>query len=161
MPGKDSVQFMLKSNQDAVRKLLDDITEDEAVKSLNGICSPIKWQTGHIAFYTDYLVKILGGENTLPEKWIELYRGGTELSDEHHSFLPFDKMRAELYERFDALNEQVDNLDESKLQEEIAFSPEWKAKLVNGILMLGTHEFYHAGQITVARNILGRERPFG
>jgi uncharacterized damage-inducible protein DinB len=161
MDKKENLKSMYVRIQDAVKKLLDDVTEEESNNPVKGLCCPIKWQTGHIAFYVDYTVKLLGGESILPEKWVELYRGGVELSDEHSAYKPFSEMRKELYSLYDSFNSQLEKTTDKFLDEEVEFSPEYKATRMDGILMLATHEFYHAGQITVARNNLGRERPFG
>ena len=161
MSAKDNLKVQFKSNQDALKVLLDDVTEQESLDRAGGICNPIIWQTGHLAWCADTIVWLLGGKREFPDDWKVIFEYGAKLPEDDTAFPPFKEVRDKLYELQSKANGALDAFDESKFAEEVQIEADWKAKRIDALFSFGKHDFYHAGQITVLRNQLGRERPFG
>lgn len=161
MDKKDNLKHMIQYNQEAVKKLLDDITEEESLNPTRGLVNHIKWQTGHLAYSVDFMIKIMGGEMSLPEEWIQPYKGGVELPEDDSVFPKFEEIRGKLYELYDKINGMFDNVTDEFLDEVAELSEGWKEVRLHALNFFCTHEFYHAGHITIIRKNLGRERPFG
>ena len=66
----------------------------------------------------------------------------------------FDANRKEIYSALEKISTK-----ELETKREIA--PRWNITPEEAMLFLCTHEFYHAGQISVLRCIIGKERAFG
>lgn len=161
MNKKENLKNLLKSNQEAVKKLLDDVTEEESMNRFNQPINHIRWQTGHILFYADMVAILLGNKSEISEKWSKLFRGGDELNDNASVYPAMTEIRNKLYATYDRMNKALNDIEPDVLDEEKELYPGWTGNPMEGILMLCTHEFYHAGQITMLRKMLGRERPFG
>jgi uncharacterized damage-inducible protein DinB len=160
MKHKENLKNLFSSNQDSIKKLLDDITEDESMNRARGLCNHIKWQAGHLAYCVDMMRTMLNGQRFLDDAWVEPFKGGHELANDAQ-FPPFSDVRGNLYELYDDLNKLLEKSDNLDFDEIFEVSPDWKPTRYDGLVFFCVHEFYHAGQVTIVRKNLGRERPFG
>ena len=161
MSKKENLKNLLQSNQDAVKKLMDDVTEEESVNRFNQPVCHIRWHTGHILFYADMVAILLGSKSELSEEWGTLFRGGNEINDDASVYPAMAEIRDKLYATYDRMNKALNDIEPGILDEEKELYPGWTGNPMDGILMLCSHELYHAGQITMLRKMLGRERSFG
>ncbi|MFH2035257.1 MAG: DinB family protein [Candidatus Zixiibacteriota bacterium] len=161
MEKKEHLKDTFGSNQRAAKALLNDITEEESINNARGLTNHIKWQTGHIAYTLDAMVRILGGKAVLAEEWAAPYRGGVELAKDNTVYPPFAEIRGNLYKLYDRLNELIENASDDFLNGIAELSNDWKAQRFNSLIFFCKHEFYHLGQIAIIRKHLGRDRAFG
>jgi hypothetical protein len=158
---KDNLKFMITKNQESLKQLLDDISESESLDRAGGLCNPIIWQTGHLAWCADTMVWLLGGNKEFPGNWTKMFEYGSKLPDDDAAFPPFMEVRYKLYELRTKINSALEVFDESKFADEVELAEDWKLNRLNALFAFSKHDFYHAGQITIVRKKLGRPQPFG
>ncbi len=161
MAKKDNLKFLVELNFAAVKKLIDDVTEEESIMRFDNITNHIRWQTGHILNSADSMLKILGEDGSVPEKWSRLFKRGGELSEDNSVYPAMSELREKLYSLYVRLPEELEDKTEAFFDEEIEISPGWKETRMNGFIFFGEHTFYHCGQIAMMVRSIGRERPFG
>jgi len=161
MSKKENLKFMIEKNQDSLKQLLDDISDEESLDRAGGLCNPIIWQTGHLAWCADTVVWLLGGNREFPDNWTKMFEYGSKLPDDTTAFPPFGEVRGKLYELHTKVNNALEIFDENKFADEVEVEKDWRLNRLNALFSFSKHDFYHAGQITVVRNKLGRKRPFG
>lgn len=159
MSQRDHLLYMLEIVQQLVKPLIDDITDEESMERGGLQINHVRWQTCHLLYTDSYLSTLLGNEETEMGKFQRLAEGGTEPSDEASAYPPMDELRTKLYALHDRILQAARTVPESRFAEEVGEenkkSPVWK-----NIAFLCMHDFYHAGQITHIRKMLGRGRPF-
>ena len=158
---KEAIGFILKSNEGALKKLWDEITDEESRERGKNNLTHIRWIAGHIANASGFMAGILGGKSCIPSGWDNLFRGGKEMEEDISKYPSmkeirenFDQNRKEIYNALEKIS-----IEELETEKEIA--PDWNTTPQEALLFLCTHEFYHAGQISTLRGIIGKERAFG
>lgn len=161
LDGKAELKKLLTTTQGAFRRLIDDITEDESLVTINGNPNHIKWITGHALHSATQKLKAVGGEFELPEKWVELFRRGAPVSNDIASYPPFGEIREKLFQVHESIEKACENVSEDHLARPFDSSGRIKSTNISFAFFLAAHEFYHAGQIMQLRRHLGRDRLFG
>lgn len=161
MNWRNNLTHIFKSNRDTTKRLLDDISNDESIELAGGICNPIIWQTGHLAWCADIVAWLLGGSKALSHKWTAFYEYGSKLPADINEYPPFEEVRDKLYEIQLNIDNLLKNVDETTFDEEVELSKDWRMNRLNALLFLAKHDYYHIGQITILRKKLGRQNPFG
>ena len=161
MTKKENLMVLLKSNHGAVRKLIDDIDDDESMFCGKDNRNHIRWLTGHLVYNAGNILKVLGVEDTVPKEWLKLFGRESEISDNPNSYPSISELKSKLYFLYEQIYEMLNEMADSDLDRKIEPFPKWQTTAMDAVLFLCTHEFYHAGQITTILRILGRERPFG
>ena len=161
MAKKDNLKFLVGSNYSAVKKLIDDVSEEESVLRIGNIANHIRWQTGHIVNSADFMSRMLGEDGSVPDKWNELFQRGSEFCEDDSEYPSMSELKEKLYSLYDRLPKTLEDKSDTFLDEEIEIVPGWKETRMNGFLFFGEHTFYHCGQIAMMIRSIGRERPFG
>lgn len=161
MSGKDNLKYMITKNQAAIKQLLDDISDEEALDRAGGLCNPMIWQVGHLAWCADIMVWLLDGNREFPDNWTAMFEYGSKLPDDDSAFPPFAEVRSKLYDLHGKINSALEIIDDNKFDDEVQIAEDWKLDRLNALFTFSKHDFYHAGQITILRNKLGRPHPFG
>jgi uncharacterized damage-inducible protein DinB len=161
MAKKDNLKFLSGLNLSAIKKLIDDVTEEESITRFENVNNHIRWLTGHLITSISAILRILGEESTIPDKWVELFDRGNEFHEDSSVYPPMSELRTKLYSMYDKFMKVIENKSDAYLDEAIDIVPGWKETRMNGILFLDEHTFYHCGQIAIITRALGREKPFG
>ncbi|HEQ99855.1 MAG TPA: DinB family protein [candidate division Zixibacteria bacterium] len=158
---KQALGFMLKQNQGALKKLWDEITDEESLKRGEDNLNHIRWIAGHITNSNGYMVKAAGGTPDIPPGWDELFRGGKEMEEDHSKYPSMNEISDNFDINRDELYRALEEIPVAKLETAKELAPDWKIPPQEALLFLCSHEFYHAGQISMMRNIVGKQRAFG
>jgi hypothetical protein len=161
MSNKEGLKKMLQSNHDAIKKLIDDISEEESMRHDYEHCNHIRWQTGHLIDSTRLVLKLLGKSADVPDEWTELFGYGSTLNENASIYPSMNELKGKLYGLYGETISILDNIPAKNLDGVVELATGWKINSWDGIPALCRHEFYHAGQITVMRRVLGRDKPFG
>jgi uncharacterized damage-inducible protein DinB len=161
MTKKENLMVLLKSNHAAVRKLIDDVDDIESMVCGKDNRNHIRWLTGHLVYNAGNILKVLGAENAVSEKWLKLFCKESEISDNPNNYPSMAELKNKLYSLYVQIYKTLNKMTDSDLDKNIEPFPKWQTTPMDALLFLCTHEFYHAGQITNMLRILGRERPFG
>jgi uncharacterized damage-inducible protein DinB len=151
----------LQSIHGATKKLLDDISEEESMYQGHSRLNHIKWQTGHLVNSAGIVLKLLGAEAGILPEWEKLFEYNSELQTSSEAYPDFSDLRTKLYELYDKTLEVLQTRTNEDLEQKVKYIANREEVLLDAILWLGAHDFYHAGQITATRKMLGRDRPFG
>ena len=157
MNSKENLEYLFQTGQGALKRLLDDISEEESLNGAGGFCNPIRWQAGHLAWCADIMVWLLGGERTFPDKWTATFEYGSKLPENDAVFPPFKEICGKLHELQMRMNSLLDGFDEDKFAEEVELAKDWRMNRLNALHFFCRHDFYHAGQIMILRKQLGRQ----
>jgi hypothetical protein len=147
--------------QGATRKLLNDITEDEAFVTIGQSPNHICWQTGHIITTTALRIGCLGAKADIPKEWVRMFSRGATCEKDRSACPAFAELRDTLFSLYPQAEKALSMCTEDYLGSEIEVIPGWKDLAVHYITFLLTHDFYHAGQIAIIRRHLGRSGTFG
>jgi uncharacterized damage-inducible protein DinB len=161
MAKKDNLKFIAGLNYSAIKKLIDDVTEEESITGFENINNHIRWQTGHLLTSISAMLRILGEDVSLPDKWVELFSRGRGFNEDSSIYPSMSELRAKLYSLHDKFPEVLEDKTDAFLDEEIEVAPGWKEARMNGLLFYGEHTFYHCGQVAIIIRAIGREKPFG
>lgn len=161
MDKKESLKKVLQSNQEMIKKLIDDISEEESMRHDYEHCNHIRWQTGHLADCTRFTLKLLGEKSDFPDEWTKLFGWKSKLFENASIYPSMEEIRQKLYEQYDKILTVLDNIPAENLDTEVELGEDWKTSAWEGIPGLCKHEYYHAGQITIMRRVIGRDKPFG
>ena len=145
----------------SIRKLLDDITEDEAFVTIGSSPNHICWLTGHIVHTTTMRLRCMKIEPDTPTDWMKLFGRGHENPRDRSTFPPFVQLRDHLYKLYGLADSAAASCADEFLDSMIEPIPGWNDRVANFLAFFLTHDFYHAGQIAMIRRELGRSRTFG
>lgn len=160
-PYRDILKAQFTTIQGATKRLIDDITEEESLVTIDGYHNHIKWLTGHLASTATLSVKALGGEAQFPIGWIDIFRRGAPTPPKALTTPAWPDVREQLLRIHGQILELIDNSDDQKLIRVVEIDKGWEDSPMKALMVLSAHEFYHAGQIAVIRRTLGRDRSFG
>jgi len=161
MECKEFLKKMLESNQDTVKRLIDDIGEEESMRHDYQFCNHIRWQTGHLIDSARVMLRLLGQEEPVPDEWTKIFGYKSKLYENASLYPSMAVLKEKLYFFYDQMNSALDNIPPEDLNKVVELGEDWKVTPLEGVNFLCRHEFYHCGQITVMRQVIGRERPFG
>ncbi len=157
----DVVCMQLSMNQSLFEQFSSDFSEDDA-KFIPADGSPhLNWILCHLAVSADQMVAKAGGKSpTFSPELHAAYKGGSKCRKD-------DGMtKAEAWRLFTKANEAtlafIKNLDERQLSEDVSGEPMPPFKTKGDyVALLGAHGFWHFGQLTVIRRMLGKPAKFG
>lgn len=159
MSRSDHILYMLKSNQQVTRKLIDDITEEQSMVRGKDQGNHIRWQTGHITYCAGIILSLLGEKIDEHNKFQKMFGGGSVISEISADYPSMAELKEHLYRYQDRAIELAGKLSDADLEKETGEEnnrvPIWRP-----ITFLCMHEFYHDGQIVNTRKTIGKERPF-
>jgi len=157
----DVVSMQLTMNQSLFEQFSNDFSEDDA-KFTPAEGSPhLNWILCHLAVSADGMVaKISGKPPKLSPELHETYKGGSKCRKD-------DGMtKGEAWRLFTKANEAtvsyIKGLDERQLAEDVSGEPMPPFKTKGDfVALLGAHGYWHFGQLTVIRRMLGKPARFG
>jgi uncharacterized damage-inducible protein DinB len=158
---KQALGFMLKQNEGALKKLWDEINDEESLERGKDNLNHIRWIAGHIANANGYMVNVAGGSPDIPHGWDELFRGGKEMEEDPSKYPSMKEIRNNFEANRKELYRALEEIPEVELETAKELAPDWNIPPQEALLFLCNHEFYHAGQISMMRNVIGKERAFG
>lgn len=160
MSYRENLSYMMKINQQAIKKLVDDVTEEESLERGVYGYNHIRWQIGHLVHCQVIILKSLGEKTGDFGNYKELFGGGSKIADDPSVYPSLAELGAQLYELQTRAIAATEKIPESDLKKEVDWG-ERKAPAWQAISFLCMHDFYHSGQIVNMRKILRREQPFG
>lgn len=161
MTSKEHLLGHMKLIHGAIRKLLDDVSEQESLVSLPGNPNHIRFLAGHMTSTAAMALVAAGGSADYPETWKNLFGRGAEVSLDVAVYPAMAEVREKLMALYADLEEFVAHADEASLEQKNALRPGWEMNATDAVLFFTSHDFYHAGQIAMIRHALGRDRMFG
>jgi hypothetical protein len=156
---REVVLYMLKVNQQALKQLIDDITEDESLARGANKGNHIRWLTGYLICYDSYALTLLGDRSEDYKEFLNLFGARTEISDDPSVYPPMAELKQFLYKTYEEEIKLLEGISAIDLKKEIGEKEE-KQPIWQALAFYCLHDFYHAGQITAIRRALGRARPF-
>ncbi|MEW6050528.1 MAG: DinB family protein [Candidatus Zixiibacteriota bacterium] len=161
MTKKEHLLGHLKTVHGSIRKLVDDISEEEAIVCLPGNPNHIKFLVGHISTTAAFALTVAGVKPDYPGEWMKMFARGATVTADISVYPSIADIRTRLYALHAALEEFVATCDEGALERVNVIRPGWDENAMDGVLFFAAHDFYHAGQIAMIRRALGRDRMFG
>lgn len=160
-PKRDHLLAHARTIHGATGKLIADITESESLVCLPGNPNHIRWLTGHILGSVAVRQRIVGGPLTIPGEWDKLFARGGAVPADVAAMPPMAELRDSLTKFWAEEQKAISGLTDDYLSAEADILMGWKAVRFDAALFFLSHEFYHAGQISLIRRSLGRDRMFG
>jgi uncharacterized damage-inducible protein DinB len=130
---------------------LEGITHEESLRAPDEGGNSLNWVLGHLLYHRNMVMGLLGRPPVWdPEKAARYARGSAPLGPDDHP-QPLESMRAELDRSQPLLVEALRGVTE----EQLAAPQENGKPLAERLTLLGFHEGYHGGQISLLRRVLG------
>ena len=156
---KETVKQQLQMGENLLKMFSSDFSDaDGLVQPVEGGCHLI-WILGHLATTQDWAVsKLTGQPNRVPQKLIDLFKGGSKVAADAKRYPP----RAEVEDLFRqtqaATIKALDVFDEKRWSDPSPDGVPREYFPTAGSLwgMMGTHTFWHVGQLTDIRRRLGK-----
>jgi hypothetical protein len=158
---RDNMAWHTSMVQGAIRKLLEDVTEDESFVTVGDSPNHICWQTGHLLFTAAMRLQALGQKADIPHDWVQMFGRGAKHPGDRSAFPTFSELRTTLFAAYTQADKAVAETSDEYLDSEIAIFPTWKDRALHYVTFFLTHDFYHAGQVAIIRRHLGRNGTFG
>jgi hypothetical protein len=155
MNAKDSIKFLLESNQNMIGMYLSDLSDADLLVRPTPAANHIAWQLGHliIAEVNFFLPKVPGAKPApLPAGFAEQHSKDTINSDS--GFMTKDEYLKLFNSVRAATLATVDQLSDADLDKDSG----WQMASTVGkvLLFIASHDMMHAGQFTVVRRKLGK-----
>ncbi|MEW5923848.1 MAG: DinB family protein [Candidatus Zixiibacteriota bacterium] len=160
MSYRENLLYMMKVNQQVLKRLVDDITEEESLEQGAHGHNHIRWQTGHLVHSNVFILKCLGEDIDDFGNYKELFGGGSKIADDPSVYPSLAELRAQLFELQAKSIAAAEKIPDADLEKGVDWG-ERKVPAWQSISFLCMHDFYHSGQIVNIRKILNREQPFG
>jgi uncharacterized damage-inducible protein DinB len=133
---------------------LDGLTHEESLRAPEPGGNSLHWVLGHMLFYRNTILKLLNLPPAWdPEKAARYARGSTPLGPDDHP-APLEEIRAALDQSQPIL---LAALRVCSAEELAASPPAGGDPLVQRLAVLGIHEGYHGGQVSLLRRLLGHQ----
>lgn len=140
----------------AILHNLEGITDEEALVLPQPGGNSINWIAGHLLTGRQGFLKAFDQQPFLSPSSVEAYRRGSKPGEQMPERL--SDLREMLVRSHDALVSAVGRFDEATLAAKAPFSPTNDPSETVGSLLgkMVVHESYHAGQIGMARRLVGK-----
>ena len=161
MDKKNDLKKLMLIKQSAVRKLLDDVTEEESVYRPYEKANNIRWLSGHLVYNAGLVLNNLGSKEKYPGDWAKKFSRGSVINDDLLTYPSIMEIRDQLYSMYNEQHQLLDNMTTEDFTKNLDTIGESGDSPLRSIQFLCSHEFYHLGQIMMIRRILGRDRSFG
>lgn len=158
MNTKDLLRYNINLSHGVTKAYLDDVTDDEMlVRAVPG-SNHLAWQLGHLVASERSLLEAIGADvPDLPDGFAETHGKENVGSDDPSEFLS----KAEYFQLMERMHKaaeaKIDATDEAGLD---APTPEnlrsFLPTVGSILLMAGSHEMMHSGQIAAIRRKLGK-----
>jgi len=158
MNAKDLLRYNIKFSHGVTKAYLSDLTdEDLLVRAVEG-SNHIAWQLGHLIASERSLLKAIGAEvPDLPEGFEEIHGKDNTSSDDPAQFLSKDEYFALMKKMHAAAAAAIGDVKKSDLDEPSPKNMRDYFPTVGAVLMMmGSHEMMHSGQIAAIRRKLGK-----
>ncbi|MDZ4723848.1 MAG: DinB family protein [candidate division Zixibacteria bacterium] len=157
---KDFLLPHLTNNHRATRRLLEDVTDKESLVTVPNTNSHIRWITGHIITTCYSATKALKKEPTIDPSLLALFKRGEPVAADSSLYPSMDVLRVSIQTIHEELQQAANDATDEILQSPFG-DPASKTSVLNWVLTLASHDFYHTGQIMLIRRHLGKEALFG
>ena len=155
---KDLLHYNVTFTHNVTKMYLDDVADDEMlVRAVPG-SNHLAWQLGHLVASERSLLEAIGADvPDLPEGFAEKHGKENAGSDDPGDFLTKAEYFELMQQMHHAAEAAIDKTDEAGLD---APAPEklrgFFPTVGSVLLMTGSHEMMHAGQIATIRRALGK-----
>ncbi|SFH60417.1 DinB family protein [Planctomicrobium piriforme] len=147
-------KFLLGYTDGLVRDVADERFTEQPLPKVNHPA----WILGHLAYAGDGCVGLLGGDKTLSPEWLELFKGGTSLTDVRSNYPSKDELLASLRKRYETAQALAE-----RITPEQAMAPNGHARLKESMpqvqdlasFLLTGHFAVHLGQLSMWRRMIG------
>ena len=158
MNAKDLLHYNVTFTHGVTKKYLDDVTEDEMlVRAVPG-SNHLAWQLGHLVASERSLLDAIGADvPDLPEGFAEKHGRENTGSDDPSDFLTKAEYFELMQQMHDAADAAIDKTDEADLDVPTPENLRGFFPTVGSVLLMaGSHEMMHTGQIAAIRRTLGK-----
>ncbi len=148
MDMREVIVGQLQSSHQRVLRSLEDLTEDEVLRSPVGNLSPVIWQVGHLAWTESFFASRADRPGSVPPMFEELFKSGTGGAGDY-------PLLAEVTAAFATAHQ---GLAEVARSADLARTMEGRSYSNVGELLLFAcfHRGYHQGKIATLRALLGK-----
>lgn len=164
MKETERIKWLLASSRDWLMALIADFKDHELVaRPLPDRGNHPLWVLGHLAWTDGALLSgyVKKGQSNPLEDWSGLFGMGSQPVADAAKY----PAKAEILARWDKMRDQVnatlDQLSDSDLAQPTGADTEFFSTVGNCLAALAIHQAFHAGQVSVIRQALGKKRLFG
>lgn len=152
------VIFAYGYNLDFANRLVGDLTSEQMCQQPYGVVNHPAWSLGHLASASVGLLKVLGHDASLPEKWGSVFKTGGIPSSDPSVYPPKDELLATLQSLHDRVAAAAKTVDAATLaaphphEGTRAYFPTIGDMVV---FLMTSHEMDHLGQLSAWRRAMG------
>ena len=136
---------VFKFNHMVLHKNMQDITQEDSLKSPENGSACISWIIGHLVLSRDEAHQLAGLPGFCDKKYIKLFDRGTDGNMVENPYT-LEEMVKLFDESQNILNDKLEKID---------FSGD--TKKLDKLTFYAFHEAYHVGQIGIQRRTIGKE----
>lgn len=153
----DHIAVGLRGSHEMTPALVNDIPEDAMARQFGAIRNHAAWQLGHIVVATAYAAKLCGSDYAPPRGWADLFKPGTEPTDNRARYPLKAALLTEIDRVCDAVEAALPSLDAPALAApfpEERFRSFWPTLADGLIFFTASHYSYHLGQLSAWRRAM-------
>jgi len=155
---KDALKAQLGFTHYAVTENVEAVSHEDSLESAERGGNSLNWVLGHIVASRTGMLRLLGGEPTLPDDRRRLYARGSAAIGAGSDCVPFEELRRRFEESQRQILEKLEAADDALWSRQVPglFDPDAREPLGVQLAAFVFHESYHAGQLGVIRRAIGK-----
>lgn len=154
----DHVIYVYGFNLNFAKMLVSDISPEQMCQQPNGVVNHPAWTLGHLTNSAAGLLKTLGKEASLPEKWGEAFATGGVPSNDPSVYPSKDELLSTLSSVHDQVIEALNAIDHATFSKPHPNENVRKYFPTLGdmiVFLMTGHEMDHLGQLAAWRRAMG------
>jgi len=151
---RDAALAMIDKLRAQNRQVLDDLTDEQWFAQAARGTNHAMWVAGHLTTSYGYFAEMLGGTNTAPERYHELFDAKSEPFPNPSIYPPKDEVLAEMDKAYAAMRDAFTALSAEDLDQRFSENFGGFTRIEAALLTL-YHDAFHFGQIATARKAQG------
>lgn len=152
---KQSLLQVVNRNHGLLNKLVDGISDEQALRTVVDGGSHLNWVVAHLVASRDEMLEALGHERVRPKEVDTAFDYGSSAPTADNA-QPFSQHMADYQKAHERLVAALESATDDKLAE-----PYGRSTVAGTLEFALWHETYHVGQVTLYRRLAGFKSPIG
>ncbi len=156
----NEIANMYEFSYGAIKRNLDDVTNDESLVQPPGAGNCLNWVLGHIVAARNTALKLAGAAPVVDEGVVAQYRRGSEPLKPDEKVSDLATLRGLLSDTQHRLVPALAAISDDALTQSVPEQlrrPPLTGSVADALIRLHYHEGYHNGQIGLLRRLAGKE----
>lgn len=154
MIDRNALTQIINRNQWLIARHAQGLTHEDTLLQLPFETNCMNWIHGHVAWYRDEILELLGDGKLLTEEESEPYRRDSDPFRDGQDAVDLERLLGILEDSHGSIVSAITKIPEQQLQ--MIHNEERESTILDRIVFLFWHETYHIGQLEIFRHLAGK-----